>query len=130
MLVERQVSIFLAGVSTAIAIPEIYPVCMKQAPVMAGPHVGLLIGTALGALGVLLGVILATDEWEHGNSKGQRLFLLGKIVVWALFAFGLSAGTALIALHSPDIGWRIALGVASLGPLAGLMAALVQSGKF
>lgn len=129
MLIERQVSVFLAGISTAIAVPEIYPVYVKQAPVTDGSHFGLLIGTALGALGVLLGVLLATEDLKQSDHKGQRLFHLGKLVVWALFAFGLCAGTALVAFRAPGLGWRIALGVDSLVPLAGLMLAFVRSRK-
>lgn len=59
MLVERQLSVFLVGVFAAITIPEIYPVYAKQAPVTDCSHFGLLIGAMLGALGVLLGVLLA-----------------------------------------------------------------------
>lgn len=126
MLIERQVSIFFAGISAALAIPEY----TKHAPVADGPHVGLLIGTALGTLGLLMGIVIAAEEFNNARGRGERLWYLGKILVWTLFAFGLSAGTAITALHAPGIGWRIVLGVNSLAPLAGLMFAFVQYRKF
>ncbi len=121
MLIERQLSIFFAGISTALVVPECSPVCLKHAPVTAGSHVGLLIGTALGALGVLLGILLVAERLEYAGGWGERLWARCTLLAWALFAFGLSAGTAQVAFRAPDLGWRIVLAVDSLAPLAGLM---------
>lgn len=121
MLIERQLSIFCAGISAALVVPECYPVYMKQAPVSAGPHVGLLIGTALGAIGVFLGILLVAEHLEYADGWGERLRALSMLLAWALFAIGLSAATALVALHAPGLGWRIVLAVDSLAPLTGLM---------
>ncbi|MDO8282822.1 MAG: hypothetical protein Q7U10_09430 [Thermodesulfovibrionia bacterium] len=123
MLIERQVSIFCAGISTAIVIPEFFPTFIKHVPVTDGPHVGLLIGTSLGALGVLTGMLIAVDEISYAEGWGWRSFCLIKIFLWIVFALGLSAGTAFFAFNTSDILWRILLGVVSLTPLIGLVIA-------
>ncbi|MBI4825905.1 MAG: hypothetical protein HY807_05725 [Nitrospirae bacterium] len=125
MLIERQVSIFCAGISTAIVIPEFFQTFVKHVPVTDGPHVGLLIGTAIGALGVLMGMLLVADELSYAEGWGWRLFCLIKILLWIIFALGMSAGTAFFALNTSDILWRILLGLVSLTPLIVLIIAAV-----
>lgn len=129
MLIERQLSIFCAGISTAIVIPEFYPAFMKNVPVADGPHVGLLIGAVLGALGVLTGMLLAGEEISYAEGWGWRLFCLIKIFLWIIFALGLSAGTAYFALQTSDIIWGILLGLVSLTPLTGMIIAAVSFRK-
>lgn len=123
MLIERQVSIFCAGISTAIVVPEFFPTFIKHVPVTDGPHVSLVIGTVLGALGVLTGMLLVADEISYAEGWGWRSFCLIKILLWIIFALGLSAGTAYFALNTSDILWSILLGLASLAPLIGLIIA-------
>lgn len=125
MLIERQVSIFCAGISTAIVIPEFIPTFIKHVPVTDSPHISLLIGTLLGALGVLTGMLLAVDEISYAEGWGWRLFCLIKILLWIIFALSLSAGTAFFALQTSDILWRILLGLGSLAPMIGLIVAAV-----
>ncbi|MBI4844266.1 MAG: hypothetical protein HY809_08105 [Nitrospirae bacterium] len=125
MLVERQLSIFCAGISTAIAIPEFYPTIIKHAPVTEGPHVALLIGTSLGAFGAFLGILLAVEDYSYAGGRGWRLFCMSRMLAWIIFALCLSAGTAFIALKSSYIIWWMLLGVASLSPLISLIAAFV-----
>jgi hypothetical protein len=117
MLIERQISIAIAGVSAALVVPAYTPLFTDKTAAAAGSPVALLIGTVLGALAVLMGLLVSTGDLE-GAAGPLRVLSLVKVVLWSTLAICLSAGTGAVAMHAPGIGWRIGLTLASLAPLA------------
>ncbi|HEY6873831.1 MAG TPA: hypothetical protein VI298_13995 [Geobacteraceae bacterium] len=126
MLIERQISVALAGISAALVLPAYGPILADKPAAAAGSPGVLFVGTLLGALAILMGSLLSVDELE-GTTGGRRLLPLAKTIVWSAFALCVSAGTGMTAMHAQGTGWRIALGVAALLPLAGLAPALIRS---
>src|SRR5579864_5361048 len=94
---ERQVSIALAAVGAALVFPQ-YPAASHGPPLT--PGVGLVIGGVLGALGVLLGSLVAIDH----SARIARVLGVG---FWVVVGLALSGGVFLGATHSPTWGLRL-----------------------
>jgi hypothetical protein len=104
---ERQISVFLVGVSGAFLVP-IYGHLLKQLGYVPGAE--LCVGTAIASVGVLFGSAIATIE-----SKGPRILLLS---LWTIVALVLAAGATRGMLATPNLTWRIAFALTALAPLA------------
>jgi hypothetical protein len=104
---ERQISVFLVGVSGAFLVP-VYSRLLKQPGYVSGP--ALCVGTALASVGVLFGSAIATIE-----STGPRILLLS---LWTIVALVLAAGATMGMLVAPNLTWRIAFALTALAPLA------------
>ena len=104
---ERQISVFLVGVSGAFLVP-IYGHLLKQPGYVPGTE--LCVGTAVASVGVLFGSAIATIE-----STGPRRLLLS---LWTIVALVLAAGAIMGMLAAPHWAWRIAFALTALAPLA------------
>ena len=104
---ERQISVFLVGVSGAFLAP-IYGHLLKQPGYV--PGAALCVGTAIASVGVLFGSAIATIE-----STGPRILLLA---LWTIVALVLAAGATMGMLATPNWTWRIAFTLTALVPLA------------
>ena len=118
MLIERQFSIAFAGISAALVVPAYTHILNGNPAAATSSPAALLIGTVLGALAVLMGLLLSVGDQE-GTTGGYRLWLLLKTSLWSASALCLSAGTGMAAMLMPGPGWRIALGITALSPLVG-----------
>lgn len=118
MLIERQVSIFLTGIGAALVVPEYTVLSHHQTAVPGG---ALAVGGVLGALGVFLGILGASDH----RSPAVRVLA---ITCWALSALAFSAALVVGAVHSPTWGRRVVFGVAGALPIAGPLALLFFGG--
>jgi hypothetical protein len=104
---ERQISVFLVGVSGAFLVP-VYSHLLKQPGYV--PGAALCAGTMIASVGVLFGSAVATIE-----STGPRRFLL---TLWTIVALVLAAGAAIGMLANPNLTWRFAFALTALAPLA------------
>jgi hypothetical protein len=104
---ERQISVFLVGVSGAFLVP-VYGHLLKQPGYV--PGAGLCAGTMVASVGVLFGSAIATIE-----STGPRILLLS---LWTIVALVLAAGAIMGMLAAPHGAWRFGFAVTALVPLA------------
>lgn len=114
---ERQVSVAFAAVGAALVVPQYLAMYHDQ---NAAPGVSLAIGAVLGALGVLLGSLLAADH------DARVVQVLG-VGFWILIALGLSDAALLGALHSPGWTGQVVFGLSALLPLIGPLLVLVHA---
>jgi MFS family permease len=113
---ERQLSVALAGVGAFLVAPAAAAL-MRHPPTPAGGQ--LVTGTVLGALGVLLGCLVAAG---HPARAARALGL----AVWSLVGVGLAAGAVLALIHSPSWGGRALFGTSALLPLIGPVLTIVK----
>jgi hypothetical protein len=125
MLIERQISIALGGISAALVLPSYAPFLTEKAVAASGSPVALLAGTLLGALAVLMGALISGSELE-GATGPDRVLPLAQTALWSAFALCVTAGSAMVAMHMRGVGWAITIGIASLLPLVALATALLR----
>jgi len=108
MMIERQVSIALAGIGVAVVLPEFMNMRHHAEYV---PGSALLIGTLVGALGALFGTAVAAsyDSW------GRWI----RMAIWIAVAAGFSFVDLVGGLRQPGAGWQIGFAVAGLAAVAG-----------
>ena len=104
---ERQISVFLVGVSGAFLVP-VYGHLLKQPGYVPGP--ALCAGTLIASVGVLFGSAIATIE-----SRGLKILLLS---LWTIVALVLAVGATMGMLVAPPGAWRFGFAVTALVPLA------------
>ena len=119
MLVERQLSVFMVGIGAALVIPDVVALSRHTG---ATPGAGLAIGGTLGALGVFLGCLLASDH----PARGARI--LG-MMLWIILGFAFAGGVFACALHCPGWGSRIVFGLVALLPLLGAIVAALRRSR-
>jgi len=113
---ERQISVALLAIAAAVVIP-VYLTLSRHPD--AVPGTSLAVGAVLGAIGILLGSLVAAGH----SAASARAVGLG---FWTLMALALSGATWLGAAHSLTWVGRMAFGIAGFLPLAGPILALIR----
>jgi MFS family permease len=116
---ERQISVALVGIGAALVIPEL--AALSRSP-DATPGANLVVGGVLGALGVFLGTLLASDHAERSAR------VLG-LAIWTLAGIAFSGPVLLGALGEPGWGGRTIFGLAAILPLLGPVVVLARRDK-